>query len=325
MLRTLAAGIALLALASACSDGNAPADGDALGASPTVLQPVEASCAPARPLAAPLERTLDVAGVARSYALIAPSAYDGASPAPLLVVFNDTDAADASSPPYAALAEAAGAAGMVTAILEAAGSPPAWNDLAIPAQPDDAAWTRTLLDSLRAELCIDEHRIFVAGFGNGGGMAVRAACQLPDVVAAVGVVAATFPNCRADVPLIAFHGIDDAIVPFEGSASGVPAGERSFLQVRRAVSEWAREVGCDGLPTISRPSPDVELATFARCRAGDGETVLYTIVGGGHTWPGVAPADPSRGYATQEISAADTLVDFFAQHPPKAPSQADAR
>lgn len=323
MLRLLAAGIALVAFLAACARDD---DGGAVAPAPrpTIVQPVQTPCAPPRAQASgSARRTIDAAGAARAYTLIPAPGYDGATPAPLLVVYNDVAAPDAAAPPYDALVAAAGASGIVTAVVQASGAPAAWNDLAIPAAPDDVAFTRDLIGTLTSELCIDETRIFVAGFGNGGGMALRAACDLPDLIATAGVVAATFPNCRADVPLIAFHGIDDPTVPFEGTTAAAAPGERAFLQVRRAVSEWAREVGCDGLPTISRPSPEVELATFLRCRGGDGETLLYTIVGGGHTWPGSPPtADASRGYTTQEIDAADTIIAFFAEHPPSSTSQA---
>jgi polyhydroxybutyrate depolymerase len=47
--------------------------------------------------------------------------------------------------------------------------------------------------------------------------------------------------------------------------------------------------------------------------AGATEVGLYRIDGGGHTWPG---ADPSKaiGLTTQQVSATDQILAFFARH-----------
>jgi polyhydroxybutyrate depolymerase len=82
--------------------------------------------------------------------------------------------------------------------------------------------------------------------------------------------------------------------------------------VRRSVSEWARESRCDGLPRISRPSQNVELSTYIRCADGDGDVLLYTVLGGGHTWPGAVPLDPAFvGKTTDEIDASAAIIEFF--------------
>jgi polyhydroxybutyrate depolymerase len=49
---------------------------------------------------------------------------------------------------------------------------------------------------------------------------------------------------------------------------------------------------------------------------GDGEALLYTIVGGGHTWPGATIViSPLLGETTNEINASTTIWDFMAAHP----------
>jgi len=42
--------------------------------------------------------------------------------------------------------------------------------------------------------------------------------------------------------------------------------------------------------------------------------VLCTIDQGGHTWPGGLPI-PALGKTSADISATDTMVDFFEAHP----------
>ncbi len=41
--------------------------------------------------------------------------------------------------------------------------------------------------------------------------------------------------------------------------------------------------------------------------------MLYRIEGGGHSWPGAAP-DRGAGLTTQQISATDLILAFFADH-----------
>ena len=48
-------------------------------------------------------------------------------------------------------------------------------------------------------------------------------------------------------------------------------------------------------------------------QSGATEVGLYRIDGGGHTWPG---ADPRKaiGLTTQQVSATDQILAFFARH-----------
>jgi polyhydroxybutyrate depolymerase len=41
---------------------------------------------------------------------------------------------------------------------------------------------------------------------------------------------------------------------------------------------------------------------------------LYSIIGGGHTWPGSIPI-ATFGMTTNQINASDTIWAFFATHP----------
>jgi polyhydroxybutyrate depolymerase len=134
---------------------------------------------------------------------------------------------------------------------------------------------------------------------------------MPARIAAAAVVSATYPGCQADVPLVAFHGSADPLVPFEGGTSD-EFPMRQFAEARRFVTEWARAACCDALPTISRPAMEIELSTFNRCPGGDGEVLLYTVLGGGHTWPGSSPLPVDLvGATTQQIDASEIIVSFF--------------
>lgn len=151
---------------------------------------------------------------------------------------------------------------------------------------DEPAFVAALLDTLGAKVCIDEHRVYAAGFSNGGAMVLVLACELPDRIAAVASVsgASVDAGCTGDatpVPTVGFHGLDDAVVPYAGSA-GMPGG-RPLLPVLDVLEARAAINGCTGEPTIEAATPTVERRTWNGCTA---PVVLYTLQNHGHSWPG---------------------------------------
>jgi polyhydroxybutyrate depolymerase len=274
------------------------------------------ACGQARPHAAgSADQTITSGGLRRTYVLYVPPGYDGAAAVPLVVSFHGYSLNSGFFAPYANFDAVAQRAGFVVVTPDGTGSPQFWNAAAYAAAPDDVAFVKDLLAQLEADLCIDAGRVYLAGYSNGGGMALRASCELPDRIAAVGVVAATYVNCRAAVPLIAFHGTADPMVPYEGG-SNPPEQGGNFPPVRRTVSEWAVGLGCDTLALISRPSSEVEVSTFPRCASGTEDVLLYTILGGGHAWPGATPLPAEiLGATTQQVNASQVMWEFFSAHP----------
>lgn len=321
VIRTLVALSAVLfAAGAACS--STPASRTPAGApssdttSAPVASPAAPGCTAARPHAAgDFSETIESGGLTRTYILHVPAGYDGASAMPLVLSFHPYGTNAKFMSDYVKFDALADQKGFVVVTPDGTGQPQYWNVRKYQATADDVAFAKDLIAKIDASLCIDATRTYAAGYSNGGGMALRLACEMPERIAAIGVVAGTYLNCNANVPLIAFHGIADPVVAFEG-ADSAPAGGESFPPIRRSVSEWAKMNSCDGLPTISRPAADVELSTFHRCREGDGGVLLYTLLGGGHTWPGATdlPA-ASVGVTNHQIDATKAMWDFFAAHP----------
>src|SRR5262249_26555922 len=127
---------------------------------------------------------------------------------------------------------------------------------------------------------------------NGGGMAFALSCTLSGRIAAVGMVAAalTLPwdGCADPRPMpgIAVHGTADPVTPYKGGSSWTAPDE--FPSVPAWMAHWARRNGCAPSPSDAVVAPDVKRRTYTRC-TDDAAVVLYTIQGGGHTWPGGGP------------------------------------
>ncbi len=186
---------------------------------------------------------------------------------------------------------------------------------------DEPAFVAALLDGLGARVCIDESRVYAAGFSNGGAMALLLACELPDRIAAVASVAGAVlePGCNGDtppVPTIAFHGLDDTVVPYAGSAS--TAG--GFPPVLEVMAARAAVNDCTGEPTVETVTPTVERRSWNGCTA---PVVLYTLDDHGHAWPGhrlpvsqedlashISPLLLSPGETADELAANLLLTNF---------------
>ena len=176
---------------------------------------------------------------------------------------------------------------------------------------DEPAFVAALLDTLGAQVCIDESKVVAAGISNGGGMALLLGCALPEriaVVAAVepAVMDADCPDGTRVVPTIVFHGLDDQIVPFDGSVAMGLASIPDVMEARAFTN------GCKGDPTVETVNSTVERTTWNVCAV---PTVLYTLQNHGHAWPGhplPISADELAQYIGDEFLTGMTADEFAA-------------
>ena len=183
----------------------------------------------------------------------------------------------------------------------------------------DVKFITELIDTLKASYNIDSTRIYANGLSNGGGMSFVLSCTLSDRIAAVGMVGAaqTMPwswcTDKRPVPMIDFHGTADPDVPYNGGPSWI--SPRPFPNVPRWAANWARRNGCGPNPVESTVAADVTRREYTSC-ADNAAVVLYTVQGGGHTWPGGTPL-PSWfvGRTTHSIDATRLMWAFFREHP----------
>jgi polyhydroxybutyrate depolymerase len=171
---------------------------------------------------------------------------------------------------------------------------------------DDVRMTANLVTHLAARAPVDPARVSAVGWSNGASFVYRLACGYP--LAGAGVVAGVLFDRSAcgparAVPLVAFHGRADEVIPY-------PQGAVS-------AQTWASLGGCETTP-LETPLPDlapdgtsVTRYDFPGC--GPGAAVsFFAIAGGGHTWPG-GPASGAAGQ-TQDIQASEEIVAFFSRH-----------
>jgi polyhydroxybutyrate depolymerase len=146
-------------------------------------------------------------------------------------------------------------------------------------------------------------------------------CTLSHRIAAVGLVASAqlipFKWCpdRRPVPMIDFHGTSDPEAPYRGGSSWVAPGHKGFEDQLAFVASWAQRNRCAPKPRDSVIAADVTRRVYTNC-ANNADVQLYTVHGGGHTWPGGGHhPEWFVGRMSYSIDASSLMWSFFREHP----------
>jgi len=178
---------------------------------------------------------------------------------------------------------------------------------------DDVGFVRELIKSLKGRLNIDANRIFASGMSNGGMMAYRLACEMPDVFKAIASVAGTdnTKTCtpKAPISILHIHARNDERELFEGGAGYPSSRVTSYVSVPDSIAKWVRLNGCSAVPKRIFETPGAYCDAYSACR-GDVEVRLCVTETGGHSWPG---GRKIRGDAptSTALSATDVIAEFF--------------
>ena len=261
-------------------------------------------------------------GQKREYILYVPTRYDPAKPTPLVISIHGA----ANWPSFQMnlrqwnmLADEHGF--IVVYPAGEGGGPKTWflRERRTPWRMPDVIFISELLDTLEASYNIDPARIYANGLSNGGGVTFALSCTLSHRIAAFGPVAAavTLPLdwCpdSGPAPMIAFHGTADRFTPYNGAKMWL--APEPFPSIPDWTAAWARRNHCGPGPIESVVAPDVTRLEYTGC-ADNAAVVLYTIKGGGHTWPGGTPMPEWLvGPTSRSIDATSQMWAFFRAHP----------
>lgn len=203
--------------------------------------------------------------------------------------------------------------------------PPLWNDgsgrgaVAKRFQTDDVSFLADLISETLRRHPADPDRVYVAGFAEGGSMALRLAAERSDLVAAVASVAGTMwikpPRLVRPFPVLVMVGENDPVNPWIGGAIQLP-WEREPVEVPPLVEtleRWAQALTCVGGVKRVGPHNGVIERRYGPC-LGDVHVAGLVIEQHGHRWPGAAGdlMPPAMvGPATPKVDATRTIWSFF--------------
>ena len=252
----------------------------------------------------------------REYLLHVPKSYDPTKPTPLVISMHGGagwPAMQKETSRWNTLADSQGFIVVYPSGISGRG-PRAWH-VGPPGLARDVRFISDLIDTLKAAYNIDGARVYADGLSNGGGMAFVLSCTLSDRIAAVGMVASAqllpFDWCtdQRPVPMIAFQGTADRTVPYHGGKSWVAPG--AFPDMPTWAADWARRNRCGAEPVESAVAADVTRLAYSNC-ADNAAVVLYTVNGGGHSWPGGGPLPEWLvGPTSRSIDATSLMWAFF--------------
>ena len=267
-------------------------------------------------------------GLTRKYRVHVPRSYNASSPAPLLLAFHggggnmDLQASDES---YGLISKSE-TAGFVAVFPNGYSKLPSgkfatWNagnccGDARDRNVDDVGFVRKIIRDVSAQLHIDHTRIYATGMSNGGMMAYRLACELPDTFTAIAAVAGTdnTAQCapKSPISILHIHAQNDDRVLYNGGAGrkfGDVSKVTDFTSVPTTVSTWAGRNSCSGAPQRTLSTPGAYCDRYSNCQ-GNTAVQLCVTDSGGHSWPGGHKARAGEA-PSQAISANDVMWDFF--------------
>ena len=261
-------------------------------------------------------------GEKRTYRLYVPKSYDPAHATPLVISLHGGGMSGTAQMETSQWNEVADEHGLLVVYPSGRGGrgPRAWRAGVGRGSEKDVRFIAELIDALKASYNVDPARVYADGVSNGGGMAFLLSCTMSDRIAAVGLVASAqflpWSGCLDEraVPMIAFHGTADRFTPYHGGTTWVAPGH-AFPSIPAFTARWARRNQCGAEPVESAVAADVSRLEYRGC-ADDADVVLYTIHGGGHTWPGGGPLPEwFAGSTSRSVDASRQAWAFFQAHP----------
>lgn len=260
--------------------------------------------------------TLKQGSITRSFYVHIPPQYDGNKAYPVIFNFHGVNSNAIQHQWITSLNKESKKRGFISVHPEGRGIPQSWNAKLCCAPSynvlfsKDVDFVRAMIQKLRTTLCIDTKRIYAMGLSNGALMSIRLGCELSGQIAAIGSVAGTYSmsSCtpKRPVPVIAFHGTADLVVPFAGNPwLGYPS-------VRRMINGWVKHNQCKDHSKRVFEKSDTYCDEYNQCTQKTPVRLCVTR-SGGHTWPGGVPI-PAMGKTTYAIRATEAIVNFFLQH-----------
>ncbi|MBN1440764.1 MAG: hypothetical protein JW929_15260 [Anaerolineales bacterium] len=273
-----------------------------------------------------VERSVSVGGQERSYLLYIPEGVRDVSAAPVVLVFHGGLGKPENMPTRTGFNTLADKEGFIVAYPRGTSRSEVlefdtWNaglccGYAQKSGADDVGFVRALLDDLASVAPVDSRRIFATGLSNGAILSYRLACEMADRIAAIGPVSGTqnIAECTPSQPVsvIHFHGTADPMVPYNGGFGSGISGV-AFTSVWDTADFWIRADGC---PTAAEHEESAALIRDSYSPCADGTAVeLYTIIGGGHSWPDGRWAAAIADESSPAVAASAVMWDFFKAHP----------
>ena len=183
---------------------------------------------------------------------------------------------------------------------------------------DDIGFISALASFLQKKHKLSVKNTFCTGMSNGGDMTIQMACLKPELFRAVSpdvgcLMYWLYDSCKIKniAPIFMINGTDDRTTLWEGEKDYPAIGPNGYMGTRQMVNIFVGLNECtlvkiDTLPDINKgDSSFVVREKHINC-ANNTQIWFYSIVGGGHDWPGVQ--------GNMDFFASEEIWLFFEQY-----------
>jgi len=167
---------------------------------------------------------------------------------------------------------------------------PHWNARLTLSETDDIGFLSALAKNLQRMHNLDPKRTFVSGVSNGGFMSYTLVAERPDVFKAVASIIGTMSGYTwahrdniQPVPVLQISGLDDRIVPVDGSMR--PFGGWGGAPDQKTIIEFWKDLDQTTTEEVIEVSADTTAYRYGNGVEGC-EVWLYEVKGWGHMVPG---------------------------------------
>ncbi len=179
---------------------------------------------------------------------------------------------------------------------------------------DDVAFLETLINEFSSDNDIDHEKVFCTGMSNGGDFCYLLACEASELFLGVASVSGMImedilENCNPSqtVGILEIHGTNDNITYYDGDYFNAD-GWGSYPSIPETIEfftdMYTIDIESSGtLPNIS--TNDGSTISFEKYgnNISCSKVWLYTVIGGGHDWPGA--------FGNMDINASEEAWLFF--------------
>jgi polyhydroxybutyrate depolymerase len=271
--------------------------------------------------------TLTVGGITRTYLLVLPSTYYGSDTTtfPLVVGMHGTGGSASQFDRDYGVTEKANSTHFIVAYPEGVQregrfNVRTWNagtccDYAMENNIDDVGFIRALIDLMISDYRANARRVYITGMSNGGMLAYRLACEMPEKIAAMAAVSCSMMvdepcDPSRSVPILHMHSKLDTKIPSDG---GIGIGGYQYPPIDSVLDVWSRLNECESLPQVEVDNAAYKLTKWSTCDSN--VTIQYYLTqDGGHSWPGGLKPQPRADEPSTAIDATDLMWTFFEQY-----------
>ena len=182
---------------------------------------------------------------------------------------------------------------------------------------DDIGFISGLASFLQKKYKLSVENTFCTGMSNGGDMTIQMACLKPGLFKAVApdvgcLMYWLHDSCKIKniVPIFMINSTDDRTTLWEGEKDYPAIGPNGYMGTRQMANLFVdlnkcTQVKIDTLPDINKEDSSFVVREKHISCTNNTQIWLYSIVGGGHDWPGI------RG--NMDFFASEEIWLFFKQ------------